>query len=107
LFLGFLGGTPQFSQERTRIAGSARKVVLMAGFDLFLQRFILLVEVILQIIDVHDTNHWDAVFFEDEILAIDVSPPDDLPKVDTRFRQRDTMHNAFHDFGTRRFGFHY
>jgi hypothetical protein len=47
MFLGFLGGTSQFSQEPTHIAGSAGKVVLMAGFDLFLQRLILLVEVIL------------------------------------------------------------
>ena len=46
----------------------------MAGFDLFLQLFILLVQVILQIIHVHDADDRDAVLFEDEIFTIDVSP---------------------------------
>jgi len=55
-------------------------------------------QVILQIVHVHDAHDGDAIFLQNEILAIHVSPPDDLPEVDARLSQRNTVHYALHDF---------
>jgi hypothetical protein len=53
-------------------------------------------QVIFQIIDVHDTHHGDAVLFEDEVFTIDMSPADNLPKIDAGFGERHTMNDALH-----------
>jgi hypothetical protein len=82
LFQPLFGRTPQFRQELARIAGFAAKIVLMASLDLFLQRSILLFQVILQVIDVHDANDRNAVFLENEVLAVYVRATDNLTEVD-------------------------
>jgi hypothetical protein len=46
---------------------------------------------------VHDADHRNTVFFEDEIFAIDMGAPDDLPKVDAGFGEGNAMDYAFHD----------
>jgi hypothetical protein len=53
-FLGFLAGRRNSARNLLTSRVLPGKIVLMAGFDLFLQRFILLVQVILYIVDVHD-----------------------------------------------------
>jgi hypothetical protein len=76
------GRTPQFRQELVCIAGFAAKIVLMASLDLFLQRSILVFQVVLQVIYVHDANDRNAVFLKDEVLAVYVRATDNLAEVD-------------------------
>jgi len=85
LFVLF-GRSTQLCQELTRLASSTCKIVPIARLDLRLQPFILLVQVILKIVDMHDADYGDAIFLKNEVLTVHVSPPDHLPKVDASFR---------------------
>ena len=73
----------------------AIEVIPIASLDLFLQRFILLLQVILKVIDVHNTGNGNSIFLQDEVFAVNMHPANDLSEVDARCRQRNPVDYAF------------
>jgi len=65
----------------------AGEVLTIALPDVSANLRIAQLEVVLELVDVHDAGDGDAIFLEDEVLLVETNPPDHGAKVDARLRR--------------------
>jgi hypothetical protein len=96
LFLAPAARSFQFSHEFARTAGLPASILGRACLYLFLYRTVLHFEIVLKIIDVHESGDGDAVLFQDKEFTVHVHASHDLTEMHARFGQRKPIHDGFH-----------
>ena len=72
----------KLGQKSAGLASSPATIVFLAFPDLFSYARIAQFEIVLEFIRVHNPGHGDAVFFQDEVFPVQMSPTGHLPQVD-------------------------
>ena len=75
------------SEESTRRPAFAGEVLTIALPDVSANLRIAQLEVVLELVDVHDAGDGNAIFLEDEVLLVETNPLDHGAKVDARLRR--------------------
>jgi hypothetical protein len=99
LFLQLFGGVPPLRQKFSRVTRFAASVLQVASSDLVLEAGVLLFQVVLQILHVHEPDDRDAILLKNEILAVHVGATDHLPQIDSGFGERNAIYNPLRGFG--------
>jgi hypothetical protein len=76
---------------------------LVAFADVLAHPRVLEFEVVLKLVNVHDTGQGDAVFLKDEILLVEMDALDHGTKVDTSLSEREALNGrrSFYCAGSR------
>src|SRR3974390_2921808 len=77
--------SPQLGEEQAGVADATGFGILAARGDLPVHLRIAELEVVLELVGVHDAGDRDAVLLEDEVFSVQMSLLDDRAEVDTGF----------------------